>query len=82
MEVYYTRKAKNDLVGLPKNIQKRIVMKIYFYSRQENPLKFAKPLKNSLEGQFRFRIGDYRVFFDLIENKIFILNIKHRSKYY
>jgi mRNA-degrading endonuclease RelE of RelBE toxin-antitoxin system len=44
MEVYYTRKAKNDLVGLPKNIQKRIVMKIYFYSRQENPLKFAKPL--------------------------------------
>lgn len=53
-----------------------------FYAQQENPLKFAKRLENPDEGEFRFRTGDYRIFFDVIDNKIFVLKISHRSKAY
>ena len=31
---------------------------------------------------FRLRIGDYRVLFDIEENKIIISNIKHRKEAY
>ena len=34
------------------------------------------------EGEFRFRIGDYRVIFDIIGKKIFILAIKKRDEAY
>lgn len=82
MEIHYTYKARDDLVELPKDIQRRIAKKMRFYASQKNPLKFAKRLKNPSEGEFRFRIGDYRIFFDIIDDKIFILRIKHRSRAY
>ena len=31
---------------------------------------------------FRLRIGDYRVLFDIEENKIIVSNIKHRKEAY
>lgn len=82
MEIYYTYKARDNLIALSVDSQKRITKKMRFYALQKDPLKFAKRLKNSLEGEFRFRVGDYRIFFDVIDNKIFILRIKHRSKAY
>lgn len=82
MEVHYSHKAAEDLRKLSKEIQKRIAIKMRFYTRQENPLKFARRLENSDEGEFRFRIGDYRIFFDVIDGKIFVLKISHRSKAY
>ena len=53
-----------------------------FYGSQENPLRFAEYLTDPREGEFRFRIGDWRLSFDVKNNKIFILRIKHRSKAY
>lgn len=82
MEVFYTYKAIADLKQLSKDTQKRIAEKMRFYASQKNLLKFAKCLVNSDEGEFRFRIGDYRVFFDVINNKIFVLRIIHRGKSY
>jgi len=82
MEIYYTHKAQDDLASFSKDTQKRIIKKMRFYALQKNPLKFARQLTNALEGEFRFRIGDYRIFFDIIDNKIFVLRIKHRSRAY
>lgn len=82
MEIHYSRKAAEDLKKLSQEIQKRIAAKMRFYAKQGNPLKFAKRLENPDEGEFRFRIGDYRIFFDAINDKIFILKICHRSKAY
>jgi len=73
MEIFYTDKAAKQLENLPRQIQKRIVEKMRFYAKQENPLKFAKRLSDYREGEFRFRVGEYRLIFDVIKNKIYIL---------
>ncbi|MEK7665134.1 MAG: type II toxin-antitoxin system RelE/ParE family toxin [Patescibacteria group bacterium] len=82
MEIYYTLKAQSDLENLSRNAQERIAHKMRFYVSQKDPIKFAKKLIDSREGEFRFRVGDWRIFFDVKGNKIFILSIKHRSKAY
>ncbi|MBI2450854.1 MAG: type II toxin-antitoxin system RelE/ParE family toxin [Parcubacteria group bacterium] len=82
MKVFYTPKAAQQLEKLSRAIQKRIVIKMRFYARQENPIKFAKHLINRLEGNFRFRIGDYRVIFDIKGDIIYILKIAKRDEIY
>jgi len=82
MDVYYSHKAESDLENLPRDAQERIAKKMRFYASQHNPTKFAKPLIDSREGEFRFRVGDWRIFFDVKGDKIFILQIKHRSQAY
>ncbi|OGD33107.1 hypothetical protein A2608_02280 [Candidatus Azambacteria bacterium RIFOXYD1_FULL_44_10] len=82
MEIYYTDKASKDLESLPREIQKRIASKMRFYAGQKDPMKFAKRLINPIEGEFRFRVGDYRIFFDVIKNRIYVLSISRRDKAY
>ena len=82
MKFYYTHKAAEDLKSFPFAVQKRIAGKMRFYAKQDKPLKFAKRLTESREGEFRFRIGDYRVIFDVIKNQIIILAIRKRDKAY
>lgn len=74
--------ALNDLKKLPKDIQKKIVDKIDYYVSSSMPLSFAKRLVKSEAGQYRFRIGDYRVVFDLEGKEIIILVIDHRKDIY
>lgn len=45
-------------------------------------LEFAKSLVNNREGSYRFRIGDYRLIFDVKEDDIYILKIGKRSEVY
>ena len=80
----YTKKAERDLVSLPKNIQRRIAKKMRFFSNTDNPLRFAEQIKDKLLGDYRFRIGEYRIIFDVNQNKkeIIILKIKLRDKIY
>ncbi len=82
MEIFYTSKAAKQLNDLPRSVQKRIVDKMRFYAEQENPLKFAKPLTDSREGDFRFRVGDYRLVFDVKKDNIYILKVAKRDKIY
>jgi len=82
VEIYYSYKARDDFEGLSRDIQERIARKMRFYAYQENPMRFAERLTDAREGDFRFRIGDWRVVFDVSGSKISILRIKHRSKAY
>lgn len=82
MEIFYSHKAASQLKKLPKSIQKRIVEKMRFYVSREDPLKFAKRMIDSREGEYRFRIGDYRIIFDIKESNIYILKIGKRDEVY
>lgn len=85
-EILYTKSAREDLKNLGRKIARRIIKKIAFYTSQEDPLKFAKPLHNNLLGQYRFRIGDYRAIFDRDRRGniqiLIVLRIKHRKDTY
>ncbi len=82
MEVHYTYKAALNLESLPKDVQERIAKKMRFFAAQKDPLKFAERLVEPRGGTFRFRVGDYRIKFDVENDKIFILSIKKRDKAY
>ena len=62
-ELVYTRKAERGIEKLEPNVKDRIGKTILRYS--EEPLKFAEKLSNPILGEYRFRIGDYRVIFDI-----------------
>ena len=69
-------------MGLPTDVQKRIAKKMRFYGSVQNPLKHAKKLTFYELGDFRFRIGDYRVIFDVKKNRIYVLKIQKRDEVY
>ena len=84
MEYYFKPSALKDLQKLPKQIQKRILEKLDFYVSSPNPLKFAEKLQSKDLGDYRYRIGDYRVIFDFDDElkALIILKVGHRKDVY
>jgi len=78
----FQERAAKETEKLPSQVRKRILEKLKFYSLQENPLKFATRLKDYRFGEYRFRIGDYRVLFDVKDYTITILKVGHRRDIY
>lgn len=78
----FTSHALKRLEKLPRNVQKRTIAKLDYYCKQENPLKFAEYLMDSRIGDYRFRIGDYRVIFDIQGTTLVVLSVGHRRDIY
>ena len=76
----YTRRAERDIKKLEPNIKERIDNALLRYSEQ--PLRFAEKLSDPILGEYRFRIGDYRVIFDIEGSEIVILRVGHRREIY
>lgn len=75
--------AVKDLRKLPRSIQKRIKTKLSFYLGQQDALAYAIPLVgNGKSGQYRFRVGEYRVVFDKEDNSLVVLYVEHRKEVY
>lgn len=82
MNHFFKKSAVRDLKKLPGEIQKRIILKLDFYTNSSDSLKFAEKLIDTRFGEWRFRIGDYRVIFDVERGRIIILKIGHRKDVY
>jgi mRNA interferase RelE/StbE len=80
-EVTFSDRAARELKKLDKQIQRRIIEKLTHYAATEN-LSEAKKLTNPLLGEWRYRVGDYRIIFDLSGNEIQVLKVAHRSEAY
>jgi len=78
----FKEKAAKEVDKLPSKIRKRILEKLKFYSSQRNPLRFAERLRDQRFGEYRFRIGDYRILFDVDTKKIIVLKVGHRKDIY
>ena len=76
----YTHRAIRDIDALDTSVKQRIGKTLLRYG--PDPLKHAEPLKQSELGSYRFRIGDYRVVFDLEGDQIVILRVGHRREIY
>ena len=80
MKIAFTPAAWQDWQKLPKTVQERLKAKLLLFAR--NPLRHAVKVTDPQIGQYRFRIGDYRILFDLAENTIVILAVGHRKDIY
>ncbi len=47
-----------------------------------DPIGFGKPLRYSLKGHRRLRVGDYRIVYNIDNNIVTIMAIKHRKEIY
>jgi len=80
MIVSIQESAKKDLKKIDKQIVLRILKNIKKLENYSN-IANVKKLKDYYPPQ-RFRIGDYRVLFDIVDDKIIVVNIKHRKEAY
>lgn len=74
--IIFTRRALKDLENLDKSEKSRIAEKLREYAQE--PLTYARKLIDPKIGTYRFRIGNYRLIFDIEDNNIVILRIGHR----
>ena len=71
----------DDIPKLAKTEKKRI-RKAIEERLMQDPFRFGKPLRYSLKGCRRMRIGNYRVIFKLEIRSILIIKISHRKEVY
>ena len=81
----FSGNAERYFIGLSHQLQKRILNKLVFFEKSENPLKFAKRM-HGLEKIYRFRIGDYRIIVKSMDKNtavvLLVLKIGHRREIY
>jgi mRNA interferase RelE/StbE len=79
--VYYPRVVSDDIPRLPKH-WKEIIKEAISTKLQREPLLFGVPLRSSLKGFRKLRVGDYRVVFLVVKNEVRIVAIAHRREVY
>ncbi|MGR3293272.1 MAG: type II toxin-antitoxin system RelE family toxin [Candidatus Scalindua sp.] len=76
----YTLREPSKIQHLDNNVKKRIGKALIGY--REYPLKKAEKLTDFAYGTYKFRIGDYRIIFDIEDRDIVILRVGHRREIY
>ncbi len=78
---YHPDVKEKDLPKLNRNIQKRI-KKAIEQRLLMSPEKYSEPLRRTLKGYRKMRVGDYRIVLKLESEVILILGICHRKDIY
>ncbi len=80
-EPKYHPEVARDIASFPQNIKLRI-RKAIEDRLILDPIKFGEPLRRSLAGFRKLRVGDYRVIYQVQGQAVIILKIGHRSEVY
>ena len=78
---YHPDVKEKDIPKINKNIQKRIKTAIE-QRLLRAPERYSEPLRRTLKGYRKLRVGDYRVVLKLEKEAILILGICHRKDIY
>lgn len=79
--IVYHPKVKEDIEPLDKK-QRSTIAKAIETRLGNEPQKYGKPLRGSLKGYWKLRVGDIRVIFKITGNEIWILGIINRKMVY
>ncbi len=79
-EIIILPRALKDLENIDCENKRRIGRKLKEFL--EDPLSHAQKLSNPKIGSYRFRVGDFRLIFDIDGDTIIILRIGHRKHIY
>ncbi len=77
--------ALEELSQLDRGIQRRIIR--YLRERiatSEDPRRFGKSLRGGLQGLWRYRVGDFRLVCNIVEDRlvVVVLRVGHRKDVY
>ena len=78
-----SRRVEKEIVDLPTGIRKRITKAIMNLADEPRPAGVRK-LSGEMHGAWRVRIGDYRVLYNIDDERhlITILTVQHRREAY
>lgn len=79
-QLLYTKRAVKDIKKLDRVVQKRLKRSLEKFIK--SPFSYADKLIDKRLGEYRFRIGDFRIIFDQKDKKIIILRVGHRREIY
>jgi len=79
--IYHYLVVKEDIPKLSSEIKSRIQSDIK-KKLMIDPARFGKPLRKSLKGYKKLRVGDYRVIFRVEETTVKVFIIQHRAVVY
>ena len=84
MTYTFTNKARKQFLKLDKPVQNRISKYMDEVASLENPRSRGRGLTGNLAGTWRYRVGDYRVFCKIMDDKLIIEVVKvgHRRDVY
>jgi mRNA interferase RelE/StbE len=78
---YLASVVQEDIPNLPKTT-KISIKKAIEERLMADPISFGKPLRYSLKGHRRLRVGDYRIVYRVEKQIVIIIAIKHRKDVY
>lgn len=75
---YHPAVAEEDVPRIPRNMRARVARALE--SRlTAAPEQYGVPLRGSLKGYWKLRVGDYRVVFKVVAGEVWVLTILHRT---
>jgi mRNA interferase RelE/StbE len=83
--IKYSESCLKELKKIDKFWQRKIIDYLeQIAESRDNPRDFGKPLLGNLSGLWRYRIGDYRVICQILDQELVILTTKisHRKDVY
>lgn len=82
-QLLFQDKAMQDLGNIDKEIARRIVSRLNWLAQNIMSVK-RESLAGELSDYYKFRVGDYRVLYQVLDNRqaIVINRIGHRSQVY
>ena len=82
-KVVYKRSVKKDLKTIPEKI-KYLIKRTIEEKLMVDPIRFGTPLRRSLKGFMKRRVGDYRIIYSMEKKTvtIFVIKIGHRKEVY
>lgn len=78
---YLSVVVKEHIPELDNSARKKIVNAIVD-RLMVDPIGYGKPLRYSLKGHRRLRVGDYRIVYRIDGSKVIIVAIRHRKDIY
>jgi len=79
--VYHPEVKARDVPKLNRDVSKRIQRAVENRLAVE-PQRYGEPLRRTLKGYWKLRVGDYRVVFKIVRNEVWIFAIMHRRDVY
>lgn len=79
-KLLYTKRAVEDIKKLDSVAQKRLKKALEKFIQK--PFYYSEKLIDTTLGEFRWRLGDYRIVFDKKDSQIIILRVGHRREIY
>ena len=81
LRLMYHPEVREDVARIPANIRK-VIQRAIEERLGVDPVKFGDPLKRSLRGYRKLRVGDYRLIYRCDTPEVVILMIGHRKDVY